>query len=277
MIKNKQNDNLFSLEKLFTRAGLPVIVVAIIANLYSLYVNHRFVYEPIDMMYYLRYIIVLGGGFLAGYFFTNKSLTRTNANKLFSAVFYAALAISLYALFEIIRTIAQHLLGQPDYPWGKLIFEGQSVLATIATFVIAYSLRRAPAQPSVGAIAKATLIIAFVIVQVVFLIENIYYAAVYPTSYDSTSPLWLAIISYMTNTLVLAAVAYLVLRKIKQRFDRLFYAVFATVIYSTLSLTLWEFRTDASQEATIAFSMAISVLSLLFFGVLLWRARKLIK
>ncbi|HEX7484466.1 MAG TPA: hypothetical protein VF281_04945, partial [Candidatus Saccharimonadales bacterium] len=211
------------------------------------------------------------------YFFINRSLARTNANKLFSAVFYATLAISLYALFEIIRTITQHLFGQPDYPWGKLIFEGQSVLATIATFAIAYILRRTPAKPSLGAIAKAVLIIAFVIVQVVFLVENIYYAAMYPTSYDTTSPLWLTIISYMTNTLVLAAVAFLVLRKIKQRFERLFYAVFATVIYSTFSITLWEFRTDPSQEATTTFSMVISLLSLLFFGGLLWRARKLIK
>jgi hypothetical protein len=96
-------------------------------------------------------------------------------------------------------------------------------------------------------------------------------------SFDANFPLWLNLINYLTSPLAVAILGYVLLSKIKRRFDRLFYAILIAALYGTLSTILWEFRVDATYEATNIFNSVVVTLSLLFVTVLLWRVRKATK
>jgi hypothetical protein len=266
------------LEKLLTLTGLTLVIVGCIANLYGAYANQRFINDSIDVLYYIRYIILLGGGFVVGYLITRKSTGYTKSNQLFLGVIYATLAVALYWLFDVLRIIPQNSFGfTPPYPWGKMIFMGMPLLSLIAVMIIAYFSRHKTSRLAVSTPAKLGIILSFIVYQLYSLISNVYYLITGEATYGPDPSIWLIIGGYLITPLTIAIVAYLLFNIIKNRFDRLFYSIFIGAAYSILSLVLWEFRTDASGEATNIFASIVTVITLLFVGILLWRARRMIK
>lgn len=265
------------LEKILTIAGLTLIIVGCIANLYGAYSNLRFIHDPIDLIYYFRYLILLGGGFAVGYLFAKKSTNHKQYNKLFWGVFYAVLAMALYWLFDLARVGFQNSFGYPSYPWGRIIFDGIPLLSVIAALSVAYVSQYKSNRSDLSTFAKIVIILSFIVYQVYILASGAYFLITGTATYDPNMPTWLIIGSYLITPLVIAIVSYALLNNIKKRFDRLFYAVFIGTFYSAFTFVLWEFRTDASYEATNIFSSIVTALTILFAGVLLWRARKAVK
>lgn len=265
------------LEKILTLAGLTLIVVGCVANLYGAYTNQRFIRDPIDIIYYLRYIVLLGGGFIAGYLLTKKSARLTQYNQLFLGVVYAVLAMALFWLFDLARFGLQGLFEHTAYLWGRIVFMGTPLLSALTVLVVAYFSQYRSNRSDLSTFAKIVIALSFIVYQVYMRASEAYHLITGTATYDPNMPVWLIIGSYLTTPLVIAIVAYPLFNNIKQRFDRLFYAALIGMFYSTLILVLWEFRTDASSESTNIFSNIVTALSILFVGVLLWRARKAIK
>lgn len=253
------------LEKILTLAGLLVIIVGCAANLYGACANLRFIHDPIDVIYYFRYSILLAGGFAVGCLSVVKKSTRYN--QLFVGVAYAVLAMTLYWLFDLARVSLQNLIGFLSYPWGKLLFMGMPLLSVIAASIVACFSQYQSNRSDLSAFTKAAIIFSFIVYQVYILASG-------SVVYDSTMPVWIIIGSYLINPLAIAIVSYLLFTTVQKWVDRLFYAVLVGMFYSTLTFVLWEFRTDPSSDATNIFSSTVTALAILFAGILLWRIRK---
>ena len=275
--KTSKAQSYAGLEKILTIAGLILIVVGCVANLYGAYVNLRFIRDPIDVIYYLRYALMLSGGFAIGYWLRRKSPRVNQADRLFLAVAYAVLALAFYWLFDLARFGLQSLTNQLLYPWGKLVFEGIPLLSVLASLVVAYVWQFRPQRSSLSSVAKLVIILSFIIYQVYMLVSGPIMVLLGQATYTPGVPLWLTLVSYLTIPLLIAAAAYLVFGGVKSSFDRLFYAVLVGMLYSSLTMVLWEFRTDATSEATNIFSNIVTAIDLIYVGLILWRARHAIK
>jgi hypothetical protein len=277
MIKKQTKNTYTQLEKVLTLAGLTLVIVGCLANIYSAPFNLHYANDPIDYIYYFRYLILLGGGVTIGYLFTRQPASQPRHSKLFAGASYAVLAIALYLVLDLARFGLQGLFGTPPFPWGKLIFMGGPLLAIIITMIIAYFLQYKSNQPSLSIFTKIAIILSFIAYQVYTLVSGTYYLIIGTATYDPNMPIWVIIGSYLIIPLVITIVSYALLNNIKKSFDRLFNAVLIGTLYSSLSFVLWEFRTDVSIEATNIFSNLVVALTLLFAGVLLWQARKAVK
>ena len=267
-------DSTVHLEKTLTLAGLTLILVGVIANLFSAYVNRGFIHAPIDFLYYFRYIILLGGGFAVGYLLTNKAARSTHYNRLFIGVGYAVLAMTIYWLFDVARVGLQGPVGHLTYPWANIVFMCEPVLAVVTVLILATFSQRKSVRSGLNTLTKVALVIAFIVYQVYTLASGAYYILIGTAQPD---PLWLTIGGYFITPIVIAIVSYALLNGVKRRFDRFFYAALIGAFYSCLTSVLWEFRTDPSNTATNVFGSVVAILTLLFVGVLLWRARKAVK
>jgi hypothetical protein len=274
MIKKQTKNTYAKLEKVLTIAGLSLILIGCLANLYSAFTNQRFIYDLIDPIYYFRYIILLGGGFAIGYLITKKSSQRTRYNRLYLGVIYAVLTMALFGLFDVARVPLQSLFGyDPAYPWGKILFMGMPLLAIIAALIIAYFTQHKANRSDPSAFAKIAIALCFIAYQVYMLASGAYYLITGAATYAPNMPVWLIVGSYLVTPLAIALVSYFVLFNMKIRSDRIFYAALIGTLYGTLTFVLWEFRTDASAEATNIFSGIVTIMTLLFASILLWRSR----
>lgn len=248
-------------EKTFTVAGLVLIVIGCIANAYGAYINQRFIYDPlVDPLYYFRYIILLLGGFVAGYIFVKEK-----ALKVYNGVFYAAMAMALYFTSDILRLLIRTTFGTLGFPWEKFLLEGMSLFVIIAVFIIAYIAKK-PKKQSLNPVAKKIFIISFAVYELYFIASTIYYSS-------SETSLGNLMLTYLMNPIVVTIVSYLLLTS-KKVFEKVFYAVFIGVLYGSLTYISWEFRVDASVNATMTFSMVTSIIALLCAGFLIWRIRQ---
>lgn len=278
MIKKQTKNTYVSLEKVLTIAGLAVIIIGCIANLYGAYTNSRFINsDPLAAVYYFRFILLLGGGFTIGYLVTKKLGERKLYSKLFSGVFYAALAMALFWLSDLLRLGIQSTSWDLSYPWGKIFFMGTPLLALITTVAIAYMTQYRSNRLQVSKPAKITLLFSFIAYELYSVISGAYAIITGVAHYSPTMPILLIIGSYFLIPLVITAICYLALGAIKKRIDRLFYATLIGLLYSTLMFSLWEVRTDASAEATNIFATIVSITTIIFTGLVLWRARKAVK
>lgn len=268
MTKRQTKNNYSKLEKVLTSAGLLLIAVGFIANLYSAYTNLRFIHDTIDVAYYLRYIIILGGGFAIGFLLVKD---REKSNSLFRGSVYAALAMTLFWLFDLMRLGIMNLLGFPSFPWGKIIFEGGPLIAVIATFLVAYFSQLRPRLAAVSDAAKYTLVASFVMSQGYYLVTSIY------MSNDSNSPWAAFILSYLTHPLLITIVAFLLLKNIQEILSRIFYSVIVGVFFFTLTIVLREFQTSVHYDNIIFSGIASMVAALALVIMLLWQARKAVK
>jgi hypothetical protein len=249
-------------EKAFTVAGLILIVVGCIANAYGAYVNQRFIYDPLlDPLYYFRYIILLLGGFAAGYIFV-----KDKALKVYNGVFYAAFAMALYHTLDIVRLLVRGTFGALGFPWEKIIFQGMSLFIVIVVFMIAYIAKK-PNKQSLNPVSKKIFIAAFVAYELYSIASTVYYS-----NYEA--PLLAIVLGYLISPLVIAIVSYFLLTG-KKVFEKVFYASFIGVLYGSLMYVLWEFRIDASANTTMAFSTTTNIVALLCASVLVWRVRQL--
>ena len=262
MIKNKQKTSLVPIEKVLLFAGLALIVVGCIANVYSTYANMRFINDLIDSFYYLRYIVLLGGGFLAGYLLTRASTDR----RLFNGAVYAILAIALYLFLDQLRVLPPDFTASLPYPWGKIVFFGMPLVGLMIALALAVVSRPKVNSRTIGTVTQWVLVAAFIMYQAILLYTVIDVS-------DLNSSLWFIIV----NPLVVAGLTYALLKKLPSRLSRLFYSAFIGTFYYVFVMVLWEFRTDSSAEATNLFSIIALVIALVFTAGLVWRARKAIK
>jgi hypothetical protein len=277
MVKNKQKNTDSHLQKIFTIASLLVIIIGCIANLYSAYINQRFIHDPIDPLYYFRYLILIGGGFVAGYFLTKRSGAGAQRAKLSNGAFYAILAIALFCFLDALRASLQPLTNTLGFPWGKLLFEGMSILAIVVTLLIAYFSQYKSHRADLGMFAKSALVLSIIGYHVYFLGSEAYFLVTGTATYDPAAHIWAILGGYLITPIIITIASYLLLWNMTKQFDKLFYATLIGTLYSTLTLVWWEFRTDASLESTNIFSGIVTAITLVFVAILTWRVRKAIK
>ena len=269
----KQKTMYTQVEKIVMFAGIALIVMGCIANLYSIYINQRFIYDPVfNPIYYLKYLFLLAGSFVAGYFLTKGSNNSKKHDRLLNGVGYAFLAFMLYLLLDIIRLFIRNIFGTLPYPWEKIMFEGAPLVVLIITILIAYILQYRPKQSDFSMVAKWIFIVAFLAYQVYYPGTELYTLITSHASNDSyVTPFWFVVGSNLTNPLLIALITYLLLSNVKDTFQRLFYSAFVGSFSSIFMLVIWEFQTNPSLEATNIFEAIVIVLTLFITGLLLWR------
>jgi hypothetical protein len=277
MVKNKQKNTDSRLPKILTAAATAVIVIGGIANLYSAYINQRFIHDPISLLYYLRYFILIGGGFAAGYLLVKKPTTNARYTKLSNGVFYAILAVTLFCFLDALRASLQPLFDLPVLPWGELLFEITPPLSVVIVLLIAYFSQYKSHRSYLSRHAKIALIVSFIGYQVYFLGSQAYSLMTGAASYDPAAHIWSILGGYLVTPIIVTIAAYLVLCTMTKQFDKLFYATLIGALYSTLTLLLWEFRTDPSLESTNIFSGIVTAITLVFVAILTWRVRTAVK
>lgn len=265
-VKNKHYERILAI------AGLVLIIGGCLANIYGACVNVRFIHEPIDVLYYFRYVVLLGGGFASGYMFT-KRLGRFN--RLFAGVIYAMLAMILFWLFDFARAGLQTVFDTPPYPLGKILFMGTPLLVVLLVSLYAYLVQYRKKLSDVSPFVKVVSLAGFGLYQLEILLAGAYYFIIDGVTYDTTT-IWMVAASFIINPLTITFLAYILFTKIK-RFDRIFYASLVGAFYSLMTFVAWEFNTNPSQEATERSAISITVGSLLFIGCILWRIRRGIK
>ena len=276
-MKKKQTKNNYApLEKILTYAGLAVIALAIVATIFGTINNVRFIQNPpLHLLYYLRLIILLVGGFAVGYFITRKKAGFSKHDRLFIGVVFASFAALLYELTFFLQSSIPRLMGDTfSYPWSALLFFTAPLTALALTALFAYINQRGQLKTTFSRTSKITLLALFILTQGYNFGFSIYMLIRHGLHDDTTVTLLTNIFGYLALPLTIAIVSYLLLNRVTSRLQRVFYAVIISTLYATLTYSLWEFRTDASVEATNNFIIVQSTINILFVGILLWRARK---
>jgi hypothetical protein len=262
------------LNSTFAFAGLILVIIGCLANIYSASANVRFIHDPIDLIYYFRYIILLGGGFAAGYLLTKKT---TKYSRHYAGVIYAALTMSIYWLLDFARIGIQNSFTELTYPLTKIVFIGMPLVAFVFVVLVAYLTQRRPQRSDVSAFSKSAIIISFVVYQLYNLVASSYSLMLDLADRSSDTFVWMTAIAYLTSPIVITIISYFLLTSVKRHINNLFYATVAGIFYATLTSVLWEFRTDASYASTTMFSAVITIVAVVFIGALLWQARRVSK
>lgn len=260
MKKTQTKKTYAALEKVLAYSGLAIILIGFIASLYSAYINQRFIHDAFDFIYYFRYSILLGGGFAIGCLFVKRPTDHT---QLFTGVFYALLAITLYSMFDIVRALTQNALGDPGYPWNNITFSGGPLFALFATLLLSYGFQF---SPWLNTLSKKILVTSFMLVQA-------YAIAVTINAINQPLAPQLVLISLVVTPLFVTFICYLFLGTIRRISDRMFYASVMGILYGVLSVVGWEFRVDPTVEATNTFSTVLTFLTLIATITILWQVR----
>lgn len=271
MVK-KQKSNNTQLERLLAISGFTIVIVGCIGSLYGAYINQRFIHDLVSSMFYFGNLVVLGGGFTSGYFFTRKADTRA---KLFNGVMYAFLALALYSLLFSAGFVVRYFLNLA-YPWSLYLFQSPPFVTLLVTAAIAYFTQYRARQVALSSVATWTFICSFVTYQLYVLSSGIYYQLT-TQSYANDTPLWLNIGGYIATPLFVAVVALALLSKMKSRTSRLFYATFVGSVAAYLPLILWNFQTDPSVGAVTIFQGFTMAITLLVVALLLLKMHKIAK
>lgn len=267
MAKKQTSKKSSTLEEVLTLSGITLIVLGCIANIYSVSVNERFIHDPIfDIIYYFRYILLLGGGFVIGYLLTKRTPGSTKYTPLFNGVFYAAFAALSYELLDAVRITFQGHIGVMAYPWGKIFFLGVPVATLVITWCIAYLARRSN-TPLLNIITKRLIIAAFTLDQIYLFVNSL-------TTFDESASAWPLIVNYLLAPITVAGLTYLLLPRINNTTERALFAVLIATFYSILGGVLWLFRTDPSAEATSRFTIITALITIALTTILIWRVRK---
>lgn len=266
MIKNK--DKYHHLEKTLTVAGVILILLAIVATLFSAWNNRRFVYEPLDVIYYIRYLLILCGGYFIGYMCQSKKPRNLFA---FDGVSYSLLAIITFFSLDFIRIPIRNLFGFLPYPWEKILFEGSPIITLAIIAVIAIIFNKYTPVKKSKHIFQWLFIILFIFQQV-----GMY---VYPASISAFPQLSLVflltmLLGVIISPLSVAIVSYLLLGNVKESLNRAFFSSAIGTIYGTTYIIMWEFSTNPMAEATNIFSYVATISALALTATLIWRARK---
>ena len=271
---NKKQKNPYApLEKVLTVAGIGIVILGVFTTLYLLSKSTQYMHDIFDGIYYCRYLLLLGGGFLIGILAAHK---RRLEGKLFTGTVYGMFAVLIYGVADIGRVLLEDVMGTAAYPVGKMVFYGIPVFALLVTCLLAFFAERKAAVTSVA--AKFALTWVFLVGQI-YLIGVILYAYLTQASpgVDSNISLWVQILQTITLPVIAMLIAFLLLAKVSGWRTRLFYASYIGSFYSILFMILWEFSVDPFVTQMAIYSTILSLVSLLVAGVLLWRARAAVK
>lgn len=259
-------------EKTLAFAGTVLTVLAVVSSIYYWYINQRFVHDIFpSLIYYISYVVVMGGGFVFGYLVTRRAPL---ANRLLAGSTYALLTMAIYTLTLALNFIATAMLGTLPYPWGGILFNGAPLLALVITVVVGLLLQLRRKGTALDPVPKRTFIGLFVIAQLYNIGNTAYWTLIAPGIEPSQDPLFLTIASYVLNPLTVMVIAYLLFNRVKTRTNRLFYAAFVGAFSETLTYSLWNFRTDASSDATNVFSTFVAIIVAVTVGLLLLKVRR---
>ena len=270
----KQKRSLPRFESILLVAGLVVVVFASLASLFGVIQNIRFIHDPIGMLYYTRYFLIIGIGFVLGYLLLANEASNqpTSEQKIRSGLQLSMLAYTLFVTLDPLRVLAQNTFGQFGYPWGKMLFEGMPLFALVIAlglYLITHRWRRynhRMASP------------LFVIVMVLFFASQafIFTQLVAHLSFAETSPdlLFTSLLGVLVNPLIAVITAYAVFSRISPETERLAYAVAIGILYMILLHTAWEFRTDPAADATMLFQAITTLVCVYVFAAFLVISRK---
>jgi hypothetical protein len=257
------------LEKVLTTAGVILLGVTLIATVFGLWQNYRFISDGIDVVYYNRYLLILGGGFLVGYLVSR--MKQPKAPPSFSGVVYSLFAYIIFNLLDMLRTLMANPIGTLDFPWGKIIFEGLPILVVAIVLIFALFLIRKASDTH--RTLHWVVVLAFIVQQVSSLVLIL---ALYG-SVGSDGPLWANLLTIITTPLFVAVISYLLLGRVKGFLGRAFYASLIGTFFGAISLVVWEFRTNPEADATQIFSVAVFIAVIVFTALVIWRARRAIR
>ncbi len=267
MAKKQKLKNNKESEKTLALAGTLLTILAVVSSIYYWYVNQQFVHDIFpSLIYYISYVVIMGGGFALGYLLQRKS---SQTDKLLAGSTYALLAMSIYGLTYAITFVGEILFGTIPYPWGAIMYQAAPLFALIVGLLVRFSRRKTQ-----GTLPKRTFIGLFLAAQLYNIGNTIYWVFFAPGGEPSDTPLILTIAAYVLNPLTIMAIAYLVLSRIKGKTSRLFYAAFIGSFVEVLSYSLWNFRTDPSADATNIFSEFVVVIIALTVGLLLLKVHR---
>lgn len=248
MIKKQKS---ISFTKILAVAGLVLVILGCIASIYNALTNQRFIHDLLDGIYYLRFALLLGGGFIAGFLLTKEKLS---IHKVAAGSFYALFTVTLFAALDSLRLILQRLLGEADFIWSKVFFEGMPLAALALTLLVIILSRYTAGK--IDSAAKLIFIAAFIANQLFLIV---------------TASIELAWASYLLSPFTLFVVTYLLLLKKQMPVQqRGFIAAFVGVFYYTLPAVLWEFQSNPEADAVQSFAIAILICSISTTLVLLW-------
>ena len=272
MVKKKTKTQ-SNLEHLLSATGIGVIILAGIATLFSMWNNQRFIHEPLDIVYYCRYLLLLGGGFLLGAMVLRTKPAKNAEPTFFLAATYAILAVSVFFFLDILRLLFRDFFGEPSYPWGKIIFLCGPLIALLIVAGIAFVLRKW-AYGSALRLTKILFISLFAIQQIQIVWPVL---SSMDTTVWSAESVWILLLGFIAFPLTVAVIAYLLFGKVKSQLDRVFYSALIGTMYFIATLLAWEFRTNAEAEATAIFGTVVTGLIGAVTILVLWRSRKAIQ
>ncbi len=262
------------LENLFAAAGLALISIGFATNTFSALANLRFIHSPNSLMFYLRFIILLGGGFAIGYLCTRKTNRLAQKSRAFLGTTYAIFTYMLYSLLGIVGFGLQSLLHDSSsiYWWISLTI-GSPLFSLLIIAYIAFWSQFKTATLRVSRFTKIAFAALFVAGTVYTIISQGMYLLPNFDSHDPSTFKWLLASVYMTLPLIIAAVTY-VLLKTQPRIDKLFYAALVSMFYNILTAALWELRVDPTARPSRFFIVLGAGISIALVGALMWRIRK---
>ncbi|HJP81127.1 MAG TPA: hypothetical protein VJ841_01880 [Candidatus Saccharimonadales bacterium] len=218
-------------EQILTTAGLSIIVAGCVSSIFDSIVNQRFITRPWMILFYIPYLILLGGGFTAGYF-----LSRRNV---FTGVIYAFLAVGLYFPLDSIRAT----LG--DFVLSGFLFTTLPAIVLLIICSIAFATQYRKRLDTPSMISKFLLGFSFgayALTQLVLTISA-------GSRYALVSPVVIAIITYF-------------ILKIRNPFDRIVYAILMSELYILLVIILSKFQTNPVASVANSYTKIIVGVSL---------------
>lgn len=272
----KQKHSFLRFESMFLVAGLVVVAFASLASLFGVVQNMRFIHDPIGMLYYARYFLIIGIGFVLGYLLiTNEASNQPSGQKIRSGIQLSMLAYILFITLDSLRVLAQNTIGQFGYPWGKMLFEGMPLFALVIAlglYLLTHRWRRLNHQMTTP---------LFVIVMVLFFVSQalIFTQLVAHLPFAEISPdlLFISLLGVLVNPLVAVMTAYAVFSRMSPETERLAYAVAIGILYMILLHTVWEFRTNPAADATLLFQIITTLACVYVFAAFLVIAHKTLR
>jgi len=257
-LKKLSKKTLSQSEKILTTAGIIVLALTAVATLFTFMTSHPFIREPIDLGYYARFVITVIGGFGVGLLFSQFNASGKNKKvSVFTGISFGLLTYAIFLLLDYSRLPLRELFGTPDYPWGKLLFEGISIAALlIVALVAAVALYRKKAITTASNRFKWIFIGVFTLLQIAMFIAN---GLISTHAEVSAMTFLIGFLALITTPFAIAVITYVALKKISDTVTRLFYAAFIAQLYQVTQLVLWEFRTNPDHQATIVFSFIVGI------------------
>jgi len=249
-----------------TIVGSVLIVIGCLASLYGTHVNGRFITMPaIDLIYYLRYLLLLGGGFIIGYFFIKDDAMKRRQEAIYRGVVYSLFSISLSNILDYSRVSVLQDLALPN-PLGRFIFEGMPLVALIGTAIVAYFVQYRNNLTSISIFTKLGLVVLFVAGQA-YLVTTVLFAA--PNF--SIPP------SLLTSPLVIGGIAFYFFAGLKDRTERWFYSALIGTMYAAFTTVVWEFQTDPFTPSITLFNAVTTSVAVVSVAALLWHIHTQLK